>query len=180
MTAQQKLKVVADSLGLATFTQMQGTTRNIYHEIANPAAANASLTFFRNVGQAAEFRRNINENKFQVNEGLLVESISIYAVQSAGDISPITGMAIGELTIGNQTVLKDVPLSTIISQGNTAKGAENAVFYMAPLVGIVIPPQVEFSLRVNFELSQGTAEDVPYIGAQFYGTGVLLNLKNSL
>lgn len=180
MNAQQKLQFVADQLGIATLTAGQGTTRNVYHELPNPAAANSSLNFFQNVGQAAAFRRNITENRFQVNEALLVESISVYRVLANGTISPVLGMAVADLVIGNQTVLKDIPLTQIVTQGNTAKGAENAVFYLAPLVGIVIPPQVEFSLRINFELTQGTAEDVPFIGCELYGTGALLNLKTSL
>lgn len=180
MTAQDKMKFVAQNLGLRTLPQMQGTTRVVYHEIANPAAANSSLNFFKNVGQAAEFRRNIQDNKFQVNEALLVEQISVYSKLANGTIAPITGMALGELVIGNQTVLKDIPLSQIVTQGNTAKGANNAVFYLAPLVGIVIPPQVEFSLRINFELSQGTVQDVPFIGCNLYGTGALLNISSSL
>jgi len=180
MNAQQKLKFVANQLGIDTLTAGQGTTRNVYHELVNPAAANSSLNFFQNIGQSAPFRRNISENRFQVNEALLVESISVYRVTQFGNIQPIIGMAVADLVIGNQTVLKDIPLSQIVTQGNTAKGAENAVFYLAPLVGIVIPPQVEFSIRINFEQQQSTAEQVPFIGCELYGTGALLNLKTSL
>jgi hypothetical protein len=193
MNQQQKLKFVAQELGLSTLSQMQGSTRNVFDTLANPASANTSFEFFKNVGQRAFPNTNISDNRFQVNEALLVEYINVYrntTAVGAGEttpigITPITGDAYGELIIGNQSVLKDIPFD-IVSQSNTDKGAANNGFYLAPLVGIVIPPQVEFHFRVTFESSQGAAAGTasaagfPSIGCELYGTGVLLNLKSSL
>jgi hypothetical protein len=78
MNQQQKLKYVAQELGLSTLDQMQGTTRNVFDTLTNPAAANQSLEFFKNVGQRAFPDTNISDNRFQVNEALLVEVINVY------------------------------------------------------------------------------------------------------
>jgi hypothetical protein len=183
MNQQQKLKYVAQELGLSTLDQMQGTTRNVFDTLTNPAAANQSLEFFKNVGQRAFPDTNISDNRFQVNEALLVEVINVYRTTTDTGvdtgIAAITGAAYGELVIGNQGVLKEIPFD-IVSQSNTDKGAANQSFYLAPLIGIVIPPQVEWTLRVTFEDSQGSAAAFSKIGAELYGTGVLLNLKSSL
>lgn len=192
MNQQQKLMYVAQELGLSTLDQMQGTTRNVFDTLANPNAANSSFDFFKNVGQRAFPETNISDNRFQVNEALLIEYINVYKTQTAigvgaavTGIVPLEGAVYGELTIGNQGVLKDIPLD-VVSQSNTDKGTTNKGFYLAPLIGIVIPPQVEWSFRIVVESAQGIAvptasdEGFPRIGCELYGTGVLLNLKSSL
>jgi hypothetical protein len=188
MNQQQKLKYVAQELGLSTLDQMQGTTRNVFDTLANPNAANQSFDFFKNVGQRAFPNTNISDNRFQVNEALLIEYINVYKTTLNGDgdavigIEALEGAVYGELVIGNQGVLKDIPLD-VVSQSNTDKGTTNKGFYLAPLIGIVIPPQVEWNFRISVEDAQGSATGAaghPRIGCSLYGTGVLLNLKQSL
>jgi hypothetical protein len=188
MNQQQKLVYVAQELGLSTLDQMQGTTRNVFDTLANPNAANQSFDFFKNVGQRAFPNTNISDNRFQVNEALLIEYINVYktTLDGTGDnvegIEALEGAVYGELVIGNQGVLKDIPLD-VVSQSNTDKGTSNKGFYLAPLIGIVIPPQVEWHFRISVEAAQGAATGAaghPRIGCELYGTGVLLNLKQSL
>jgi len=188
MNQQQKLMYVAQELGLSTLDQMQGTTRNVFDTLENPNTANTAFDFFKSVGQRAFPNTNISDNRFQVNEALLIEYINVYktTLDGAGTnvigIEALEGAVYGELTIGNQGVLKDIPLD-VVSQSNTDKGATNKGFYLAPLIGIVIPPQVEWSFRIVVEDAQGLATGAaghPRIGCELYGTGVLLNLKSSL
>jgi hypothetical protein len=180
MNQQQKLKYVAQSLGLKTLTQMQGSTRNVFDTIVNPNAA-TSLTFFKNVGQRNFPDTNVSDNKFQVNEALLIEAISVYKVAAdTGALSAIDGRAVADVIIGNSITYTDIPLAVITAQSNMDKGAANQVFYSAPLIGIVIPPQVEFEIRINFESAQGLPASFPRIGCNIYGTAALLNLQKSL
>lgn len=181
MNQQQKILYASQQLGV-NLAGMQGTTRNVFDVQQNLAGTNQTYEFFKNVGQRAFPDTNISDNKFQVGEGLLVEAIGLYGRiatgnPNAGSLSAISGATKAELIIANQSVLKDIPLTQILSQSNTSKGAENRVFYLAPLIGILIPPQLEFTLRVTIEDAQPETND---IGAFLYGTGILTNLKTSL
>lgn len=183
MNQQQKILYASQQLGL-NLSGMQGTTRNVFDTLTNPAAANQTLEFFKNVGQRAFPDTNLSDNKFQAGEALLVEAIAVYGIgkdgiPQAGTLQGITGNTKADLIIANQTVLKDIPLTSIVTQSNMSKGAASNVFYLAPLIGILIPPQLEFSLRISFE-SATSDEFVGKIGAYLYGTGILTNLKTSL
>jgi hypothetical protein len=97
---------------------------------------------------------------------------------------PINGIL--DITIGNKRVLKDTLVTgPAIAQSNTAKAlgagtkSDNGVYYLAPTVGIVIPPQVEFEATVRFNVTPGGAAS-EHIGIVLFGTGVLLNLNTSL
>jgi hypothetical protein len=182
MNQQQKIIYASQQLGV-NLAGMQGSTRNVYDTLPNPQLANQTFEFFKNVGQRAFPDTNISDNKFQVGEGLLVEAIGLYGIGAEGipqegTIQSIVGNSRAELIIANQSVLKDIPLTDILSQSNTSKGGENRVFYLAPLIGILIPPQLEFTLRVTLETAQG--ETLGRIGVFMYGTGILTNLKTSL
>lgn len=181
MNQQQKILYASQQLGV-NLAGMQGSTRNVFDVLTNQAGNNQTYEFFKNVGQRAFPDTNISDNKFQVGEGLLVEAIGLYGRiaegnPSAGTLVPISGATKAELIIANQSVLKDIPLTEVLSQSNTSKGGENRVFYLAPLIGILIPPQLEFTLRVTIEDAQNETQD---IGAFLYGTGILTNLKTSL
>lgn len=183
MNQQQKILYASQQLGL-NLAGMQGSTRNVFDTLTNPVAATQTLEFFKNVGQRAFPDTNLSDNKFQVGEGLLVEAIGLYGIGAAGtpqagELQPITGNTFAELVIANQTVLKDIPLTEVVGQSNMSKGAENRVFYLAPLIGILIPPQLEFTLRVSIEDVQPD-ELIGRIGVFMYGTGILTNLKTSL
>ena len=183
MNQQQKILYASQQLGL-NLAGMQGTTRNVYDTLPLPGTGDVTLEFFKNVGQRAFPDTNVSDNKFQAGSGLLVEAIALYGVGAegipqAGTLQPITGNTRAELIIANQTVLKDIPLTEVVGQSNMSKGALSRVFYLAPLVGILIPPQLEFTLRVHIQDAQNDAL-IGRIGAYLYGTGILTNLKTSL
>ena len=68
-----------------------------------------------------------------------------------------------------------------VGQAGTAKngGDMNNVIYLAPTVGIVIPPQVEFEATVRFSRVPGT-EETDAVGLYLYGTKVNLTFNTSL
>jgi hypothetical protein len=87
-----------------------------------------------------------------------------------------------DLQIGNKRVLKDLMVSgNCVGQAGTAKngGDMNNVVYLAPTVGIVIPPQVEFEATVRFSRQPGTTAD-DAVGLYLYGTKVNLTFNTSL
>ena len=196
---QKKLMAVASELGLSTLDQMQGSTGAVYDEITQ-AAGVTNFTFFRNAGSHPFPASNLSSNRFEANEALLIEALAVYkrpvvgagantqgpsAINVAGDDTPITGVL--DLQIGNKRVLKDLLVSgPCIGQAGTAKnGADmNNVVYLAPTVGIVIPPQVEFEATVRFSQQPGNFVDDPAaadaIGLYLYGTKVNLTFNTSL
>jgi hypothetical protein len=189
---QKKLMAVASELGLNTLDQMQGSTGAVYDEITQ-AAGVTNFTFFRNAGSHPFPASNLSSNRFEANEALLIEALAVYTRSVAGttgpaaitegaapDVTPIIGVL--DLQIGNKRVLKDLMVSgNCIGQAGTAKnGADmNNVVYLAPTVGIVIPPQVEFEATVRFSRQPGTTAD-DAVGLYLYGTKVNLTFNTSL
>jgi hypothetical protein len=189
---QKKLMAVASELGLSTLDQMQGSTGAVYDEITQ-AAGVTNFTFFRNAGSHPFPASNLSSNRFEANEALLIEALAVYTRPVAGttgpsaitegaapDVTPIIGVL--DLQIGNKRVLKDLMVSgNCIGQAGTAKnGADmNNVVYLAPTVGIVIPPQVEFEATVRFSRVPAAPEDEA-VGLYLYGTKVNLTFNTSL
>ena len=188
---QKKLMAVASELGLSTLDQMQGSTGAVYDEITQ-AAGVTNFTFFRNAGSHPFPASNLSSNRFEANEALLIEALAVYTRPIAGtsgpsaitegaapDVTPIIGVL--DLQIGNKRVLKDLMVSgNCIGQAGTAKngGDMNNVVYLAPTVGIVIPPQVEFEATVRF--SRVPTDDTQAVGLYLYGTKVNLTFNTSL
>jgi hypothetical protein len=189
---QKKLMAVASELGLSTLDQMQGSTGAVYDEITQ-AAGVTNFTFFRNAGSHPFPASNLSSNRFEANEALLIEALAVYTRSVAGttgpeaitegvapDVTPIIGVL--DLQIGNKRVLKDLMVSgNCVGQAGTAKngGDMNNVVYLAPTVGIVIPPQVEFEATVRFSRQPGTTAD-DAVGLYLYGTKVNLTFNTSL
>jgi len=189
---QKKLMAVASELGLSTLDQMQGSTGAVYDEITQTAGV-TNFTFFRNAGSHPFPASNLSSNRFEANEALLIEALAVYTRPVSGTTGPsaiIEGIApdqtpiIGvlDLQIGNKRVLKDLMVSgNCVGQAGTAKngGDMNNVVYLAPTVGIVIPPQVEFEATVRFSRVPAAVDDEA-VGLYLYGTKVNLTFNTSL
>ena len=189
---QKKLMAVASELGLSTLDQMQGSTGAVYDEVTQ-AAGVTNFTFFKNAASHPFPASNLSSNRFEANEALLIEALAVYTRSTAGttgpaaitegaapDETPIIGVL--DLQIGNKRVLKDLMVSgNCVGQAGTAKngGDMNNVIYLAPTVGIVIPPQVEFEATVRFSRVPATVADEA-VGLYLYGTKVNLTFNTSL
>lgn len=200
ITAQDKILHVANKLGLTSLKDMQASTGAVYDvdtelsgQIFSQATrhANPSVT-------------NINENQFEVNEALLVETIAFYVKDEAGDILNFQSVYGSEaiitfdLVIGNKRVMKDTPVFgagspfTFANVANlTATAGVDNYQAFAPRhqvfmegAGILIPPQVQWYVSYNiFNVVTG-AIVVPTaataLGCYLFGTKVLLNFNTSI
>lgn len=178
VSPQKTLISVAQSLGLKTLKDMQGTTRAVYDTV--PISDN--MVFFEGVGSRPFPASNLNQNKFEVNSALAIQAIAFYLTSEQGDparVNSFSGIAISnyssfDLIIGNQTVLKNTPFSQAATAvtGQTF-GCINKIWLTSP---IVIPPQVSF--KVVAKGASGSPS--PQLTCVLYGTGVLFNAQISL
>lgn len=171
MTAQDKILYVANKLGLATLKDMQGSTGAVYDSDVNGnGVLFASAAQHQYPGDT-----NLTDNRFEVNEALLIETIGFVAQSVPEDpflspkINPLwevigqEAVIVFDLIIGNKRVLKDTPIfaagnpSTFASTGQYSKvitsgvGGYVEVYHPRTQIfmegaGILIPPQVEFQL----------------------------------
>ena len=200
MTAQDKILHVANKLGLTSLKDMQASTGAVYDvdsdlsgQIFSSATrhANPSLT-------------NLNDNQFEVNEALLVETVAFYVVNGSNQVQNFqriygsNAVIVYDLIIGNKRVMKDTPVFAAGSPYCFANAGTNTVTYQessatsfAPRhqifmegAGVLIPPQVQWYVEYRiFDLVTG-AIIVPtastQIGCYLFGTKVLLNFNTSI
>lgn len=204
VSAQDKLMAVASRLGLDTLQYMQGSTGAIYDVDSDQNGiifGNASRHQFPQ-------QTNLTDNRFEVNEALLIETICFFSYfdgegQVTQNLSPIYGqdvLVVFDLIIGNKTVMKDTPIwaagqpLTFASSGQYFEFVANPTFAEPTLeprtqifmegAGIVIPPQVDF--QINYKVYNAVTGDVVpnaplnYIGAYLFGTKVNLNFNTTL
>ncbi|NBT88364.1 MAG: hypothetical protein EBT51_08700, partial [Flavobacteriaceae bacterium] len=87
ISAQDKIMHVANKLGLSSLKYMQASTGAVYDGINTTSA---SFEFFSNASQRTNPAiTNINDNRFEVNEALLVETIGFYTFQGSGSSATI-------------------------------------------------------------------------------------------
>jgi hypothetical protein len=147
---------------------------------------------------------NITENQFEVNEALLVETISFYVKNSAGSIlnfQQVYGsgaVIVFDLVIGNKRVMKDTPVfaagmpysfansgtqTVTVGEETRSSYVPRHQVYMEG-AGVLIPPQVQWFVQYTiFDLVTGAqiaASDATSIGCYLFGTKVLLNFNTSI
>lgn len=203
VSAQDKLMAVASRLGLDTLQFMQGSTGAIYDVDSDQNGiifGNASRHQFPQ-------QTNLTDNRFEVNEALLIETICFFAYfdgegQVTQNLSPIFGqdvVVVFDLIIGNKTVMKDTPIwaagePMAFASAGLKFGPLGPLDYVATLeprtqiylegAGIVIPPQVDFQINYKaYNAVTGAVETLPpanYVGAYLFGTKVNLNFNTTL
>lgn len=203
ISAQDKMLYVANKLGLSTLKDMQGSTRAIYDSPGG--LPSSSFTFFEQSNQHANPAfTNVNDNRFEVNEALLVEQIGFYGFGGPGSASTISNLGISalnnyvvvfDLIIGNKTVMKQVPVFvaggplTFTNASITARSAgPDTPFVYLPRhqvnlegAGILIPPQVEFKVDAKiYNLVTGLIVTDEPLGCYLFGTAALLNFNTSI
>ena len=200
LSAQDKILYVANKLGLSTLNQMQGSTGAVYDvdtDISGQIFTSASR--HQNPGIT-----NLTENQFEVNEALLVETISFYVKNqddAALNFQAVYGsnaVIVFDLVIGNKRVMKDTPVfaagapftfANTANQNNTSGESQINVFsprhqvYMEG-AGVLIPPQVQWYVDYRvFNVVTGATivpTDGTTIGCYLFGTRVLLNFNTSI
>lgn len=203
ISAQDKIMHVANKLGLSSLKYMQASTGAVYDGVNDAAAS--SFELFSEAGQHVNPQiTNINDNRFEVNEALLVETIGFYNFPNNGSPTTVnlqesTGLQgdsviVFDLIIGNKTVMKNTPVFTAGSPGCFASSGMQRITQgpNTPIVnvnrhqiymegaGILIPPQVEYQVKAKiYSLTTGAVLS-DRIGCYLYGTRVLLNFNTSI
>jgi hypothetical protein len=189
----------------AQMDQMQGTTRVIFDTLPNTGTnVGTSLDYFSQVsgksslligGQPAT---NLTDNRFEPGEGMVVKEIgfyNMYVSEAPGTPSildsTIFGLSLLNFYIGNNRVLKDLPL--LVGQTTTATNNINTVttttsntngrrfLSVRLMTNIVIPPQVQFyaNLRLPFGGSNVDGAGVGPLRMYVKGYGKLFNPRNN-
>jgi hypothetical protein len=201
ITAQDKILHVANKLGLTSLKDMQASTGAVYDvdtDISGQIFSNASR-------HANPGITNINENQFEVNEALLIETIGFYTKTEGGNVTNFqnnygsNAVILFDLVIGNKRVMKDTP---VFGSGSPYTFANVGHFQVTALpevvsqrllprhqifmegAGILIPPQVQWSINYTiFNVVTGaviTPTDAATVGCYLFGTKVLLNFNTSI
>jgi hypothetical protein len=200
LSAQDKILYVANKLGLSTLKDMQGSTGAVYDvdtDVSGQIFSNASR--HQNPGVT-----NLTENQFEVNEALLVETISFYVKNSAGAVQNFqsvygsNAVISFDLVIGNKRVMKSTPVfgagspytfANVSQITSTLGEIQTAVYIPRHQVymegaGVLIPPQVQWYIDYRiFDVVTGAtiaATDNTAIGCYLFGTRVLLNFNTSI
>ena len=205
MTAQDKILHVANKLGLTSLKYMQASTGAVYD-----ADTELSGTIFSSASRHGSPEiTNINENQFEVNEALLIETIAFYAATPSGDVNFVSvdnfqavfgsnAVILFDLVIGNKRVMKDTPVFGAgspycfanVGVNEEAFGAGQASF-LRPRhqifmegAGILIPPQVQWYIQYQiYNVVTGAVIPVTTdatLGCYLFGTRVLLNFNTTI
>lgn len=197
MTAQDKILHVANKLGLTSLQNMQGSTGAVY-DVDTDLAGQIFSSASRHQNPSVT---NLNDNQFEVNEALLIESIAFYTFDAAnGNVQNFqrtygsNAMITFDVKIGNKVVMKDTPIFgggmpyTFSNIGITDIAAENIYIPRHQVflegAGILIPPQVQFSVDYRvFNIITGApiaSTSTTAVGCYLFGTKVLLNFNTSI
>jgi len=200
LSAQDKILHLANKLGLTSLGDMQASTGAVYD-----VDTELSGTIFTN---AAHHQNpsvtNINENQFEVNEALLVETIAFYILSANGDVGNFqqnygsNAVILFDLVIGNKRVMKDTPVFAAGSpycfanagnKDNTIGEDVASTFIPRHQIfmegaGILIPPQVQWYVSYTiYNVITGAViapVDTKRIGCYLFGTKVNLNFNTSI
>jgi len=200
ISAQDKIMHVANKLGLTSLKDMQASTGAVYD-----VDTELSGTIFSQAARHANPSvTNINENQFEVNEALLVETIAFYVKNSTGNVlnfQQVYGseaVVVFDLVIGNKRVMKDTPVFaagmpyTFANTGTQTVpvGEEVRASYVPRHqvymegAGVLIPPQVQWYVSYTiYNVVTGAIiapGDETALGCYLFGTKVNLNFNTSI
>ena len=178
---QQKLVEVNRDLGNPAITQQQATCRTIYDTIANTATTH--LEFFTDLSNKTIFETNLQTNKLDSQESMIINEIVIAQEQAVdGTAVSLDGQAIINVFVGNNRVIKDLPFGPCASADGLSyhpvisnNGRRTIAIPM--LTSITIPPQVSIKVVIDFaaDLIAGGSTKV-----MLKGYGTLFNPGRSL
>lgn len=160
-----KLNYVDSKLGAPTSGQQ--TTRIIYNTVTSPSGS--SVEFFKTFQGLTLGQTNLTQSKLDSSESMVIKSIWFAQYNATGLVTfGLNSNVTCSIVVGNQTVVKDLPLSfnagfsgqafdRLHESGGTLGQFVNtlpfAQGYMPTevrlLTDIVIPPQTDFYVRVD-------------------------------
>jgi hypothetical protein len=179
----------------AQMDQMQGTTRIIYD--TQNCNSLGSYDFFSQVSSKANTlinnapASNISQNRFEPGEGMVIKECGILLFNPAlGPGNRHIDLSLLNITVGNNKVVKDLPISTgsplvqinPINYKNQFIGDDNTFLWnIRFLTNIVIPPQIQFFVNLKFPTNLPNGfENQPLIFRLYLkGYGKLFNPRNN-
>lgn len=183
----------------AQMDQMQGTTQCIY-DTQNMVGL-TQYDFFSEVSGKSNTlisnspATNINENRFQPGEGMVIKELGIVNVFSTtqanvANITDYLALALINIYVGNNRVIKDLPLFSLTNKaaianlahvGTSATGVQVRRYAITRLLtNIVIPPQIQFYCNVRLPIAPTNADSSnASLRVYFKGYGKLFNPRNN-
>jgi len=200
ISAQDKILHVANKLGLTSLKDMQASTGAVY-DVDTELSGTIFSQATRHINPGVT---NINENQFEVNEALLVETIAFYVRNAGGAVVNFqqvygsNAVVVFDLVIGNKRVMKDTPVFaagspfTFANVGQRLEvSGETVIEAFSPRhqvfmegAGILIPPQVQWYVSYTiYNVVTGAIiapTDSTTLGCYLFGTKVNLNFNTSI
>ena len=200
LSAQDKILYVANKLGLSSLNLMQGSTGAVY-DVDTDISGQIFTSASRHQNPIVT---NLTQNEFEVNEALLVETMSFYVKNGSNEILNFqsvygsNAVIVADLIIGNKRVMKDTPvfasgspytfanvavINDTIGEASASVVVPRHQVYMEG-AGVLIPPQVQWYVEYRiFNVVTGATiapTDGTAIGCYLFGTRVLLNFNTSI
>lgn len=168
MSQVSKLSYVDGKLGAPTSGQQ--TTRVLFNTIEAPGTT-SGLVFFKSFQGLSSGQTNLNQNKLDSAESMIIKTIWLAQYGSGGALVSFgaSNSITVSIIVGNQTVVKNLPV--VFNNGLSGQAfdrlhenagsvlnrvtAETATYQrfmpteVRLLTDIVIPPQVSFEVRVD-------------------------------
>lgn len=168
----------------AHMDNQQGTTRIIYDTTGTQIAQN-NFNFFDQVASKTFPATNLDNNRFQPGEGMVIKEIQLFDFNSFSDFQK-TGLmfSVLDVIIGNNRVIKSLPLTTFSTiaainplNTNTSgnSGANGFPTVIRLRTNIIIPPLVQFVATLRTPVSIGSSEAPVNLKLTFKGYGKLFN-----
>jgi hypothetical protein len=186
----RKIVGASNRFGNPGIKNQQLTTMEVFHYL--PVASNVTLDFFRNVNTAQFPFANIQENRLQVGETMVINRIYfdiIRVVDATGEVALVStletslpGAYLGQFSWlnDNNRVIKEIGL-TNMKPAHNRKGwnTANDVFHLE--TDITVQPLIRFVCQVQLPVITlpVTAGSTYYIGCHAQGTGTLLAPKTT-
>lgn len=182
----------------AQMDSMQGTTRNVYDTVNMTGLT--TYSFFSELpskqttllGNAPA--TNLTDNRFEPGEGMVIKELAFINYETtAANIADlnasITALGLVDIVVGNQRVVKSLPLlagSTVGAINNinlkTTLTDDSKRFNIVRLfTNIVIPPQIQFfvNLRLPYAPANNASQGANVLRCYLKGYGKLFNPRNN-
>ena len=172
-----KLAYVDSKLGVSLPGQQ--TTRVIYDSV-NAAAGQQFFQFFTNFAGKNQFQTNLQTNKLDSAESMVIKSIQIIMNSATSNLADHLNL---NITVGNQVIVKDFDPSFNCSSRGLAFDRLHSGFNSTTnlelrlLTDIVIPPQVNF--KAELQLGNNLVAVNDDITIVFKGYGRIFSAGNS-
>lgn len=193
-TQVSKLNYVNSKLGAPTSGQQ--TTRFLYDSVV-PTAGATAVEFFKVFQGKTQARTNLQVSKLDSSESVVIKSLAFAFMSRLTDgyNQVVDQPLIASVYVGNEQVVKDLPInfgvtgnaydrlhanagasvSGVDAAGNPVSDAYNGFHEIRLLTDIVIPPQTNFYVVVEGDLSTISGGSAPLIVCALGGYGKIFS-----